>query len=281
MVKTLKEKDIAEPWYAKKTKHVTIAPKHTRAASKHLAQQQVVEDEVVEEPSAKGEAREKGKGKEDLVGKGKKKAKNVRPATTDVVLGKSKFVVADPEEMRRKVIADAEACGRVVKSVSQPATRRSCTTSAVNGIAEERMQAELVTGGIQSVMEHCGSPHPGIPVAGEGMDVHTQECGNVIASDGKMTPSAQRPGKEHFHEERQPTQQCADGLQESGKRKITKNAVLVTSSSERSDRAERAQKYRRLNMSTSPIILKERVRCISMFLSFTEFEYAGVLHLER
>ena len=118
MVKTLKEKDMPEPWFGKKTKHVTI----TRAASKQMAQHEVVEDDNLEEPSAKGATREKGKCKEDEVGKGRKKVKAVRPATAEVVMGRTKYVVPDPEEMRRKMIADAEACGRVVKSLSHTAT---------------------------------------------------------------------------------------------------------------------------------------------------------------
>lgn len=73
MVKMLKEKDILEPWFGKKSKHVTI----TRASSKTMAQHQVVEDDLLEEPSAKGEAREKGKSKEDVAGKGRKKVKAV------------------------------------------------------------------------------------------------------------------------------------------------------------------------------------------------------------
>jgi hypothetical protein len=56
MVKTLKEKDVPKPWFGKKSKHGTFTPKQTRAASKQMAQQQVVEDDIVEEPSGRGEA---------------------------------------------------------------------------------------------------------------------------------------------------------------------------------------------------------------------------------
>lgn len=197
MVKTLKEKDIPEPWFGKKSKHVTI----TRAASKQMAQHAVVEDGLLEEPSAKGEAREKGKGKEDVAGKGRKKVKAVRPATAEVIMGTSKYVVPDPEEMRRKMIADAEACGRVVKS-----TRKSCPTTGVGETSEDRLQPELVTG------DHSGSPVPEMPTAEDGMDTQTQECGNAIADDIRITPSGQRCGKEVVHEERQHATECARGL---------------------------------------------------------------------
>lgn len=249
MVKTLKEKDIPESWFGKKSKHVTI----TRAASKQMAQHQVVEDDLLEEPSAKGETREKGKGKEDVAGKGRKKVKAVRPATAEVVMGTSKYVVPDPEEMRRKMIADAEACGRVVKSLSQTSTRKSCPTTGVAETSEDRLQPELVTG------DQSGSPVPEMPAAEEGMDTQTQECGNAIADDIIITPSGQRYGKEVVHEEREHAPECARGLQERGKRKAIGNAVHISTSSERSDPAQSAQKYRRLNRSPSPIILKERV----------------------
>lgn len=258
MVKTLKEKDIPEPWFGNKSKHVTF----TRATSKQMAQHQVVVDEIVVEPSAKGEARQKGKAKEDVAGKGRKKTKAVRPATAEVVLCGSKYVVPDPEEMRRKMIADAEACGRVVKSLSQPAIRKSIPTTAITETTEDPLQPELVTGELHSVMDHSGSPVPEMPAAEEGMDIQTQECGNVIANDIRSAPSGPRSAHEAVHEERQHAEGSARGLLDKGKRKAIRNVVLSSTSSERSDPAESAQKYRRLNRSLSPIIWKERVSCI-------------------
>lgn len=249
MVKTLKEKDIPEPWFAKKTKHVTI----TRAASKHMAQHEIVEDDLLEEPSAKGEAREKGKSKEDVAGKGRKKVKAVRPATAEVVMGRSKYVVPDPEELRRKLVADAEACGRVVKSLSAPAIRKSCPSIPVADPSEDRLQPELARG------DQFGSPVPEMPQAEQGMDTQTQEVGEAIADDIRITPSRQRSGKEVVHEEIEQSPEPARGKQERGKRKATGNAVRISSSSERSDPAQSAQKYRRLNRSPSPIILTDRV----------------------
>jgi hypothetical protein len=75
MVRTLKEKDIPEPWFGKKSKQATSTPAQTRAASKQMAHQQLIEDDIVEEPTAKGESMQKGKCKEDMPAKGKKKGK--------------------------------------------------------------------------------------------------------------------------------------------------------------------------------------------------------------
>ncbi len=66
MVKGLKEKDIPEPWFGKKDKPATITPKRTKASSKLMDQQHVVEDNAVEEPNPKGARRD------DVGGKGRK-----------------------------------------------------------------------------------------------------------------------------------------------------------------------------------------------------------------
>lgn len=258
MVKTLKETDIPEPWFSKKSKGTTI----TRASSKQMAQHPVVEDEFVEEPIAKGEARQKGKAKEDVAGKGRKKTKAVPPATAEVVMGRSKYVVPDPEEMRRKMVADAAACGRVVKSLSQPATRRSCPTTAHTETTPDQQQPELVTGELQSVMDRQGSPIPEMPAAEEGMDTQTRECVNSIANEDRMTPSGRHSGNEVVHEERQHGEGSARRLQDKGKRIVIEDVVLNSTSSERSDPAQSAQKHRRPPRSPSPIILKEQASCI-------------------
>lgn len=69
-------------------------------------------------------------------------------------MGRFKYVMPDLEEMRQKMIADAEACGRVVTSFSQTATRESCRTTSVAETSEDRLQPELVT------EDHSGSPVP-------------------------------------------------------------------------------------------------------------------------
>jgi hypothetical protein len=258
MVKTLKEKDIPEPWFTKKSKGVTI----TRATSKQMAQHPVVEDEIVQEPVAKGDARQKAKAKEDVAGKGRKKTKGVPPATAEVVMGRSKYVVPDPEEMKRKMMADAEACGRVVRSLSQPALRRSCPTTVVTETIEDQQSPELVTGEPHSVMAHSGSPIPEMPAAEEGMEPETRACVHVIAYEGRITPSGRRSGSEAVHEERQHAEGSARRLQDKGKRKVIEDVVLNSTSSEHSDSAKHEQMYGRLNRSPSPIILKEQASCI-------------------
>lgn len=102
------------------------------------------------------------------LGREKKKAKAVRTGTADVVLGRSKIAVPDPEELRRKRIEAAVACGRVVKTLSIPSTRQTCPTTAVGESSEENMHAELVTGGLE-IHSHSPSPVQGIPAASAGM----------------------------------------------------------------------------------------------------------------
>jgi hypothetical protein len=259
MVKTLKDKDMPEPWFGKKSKQVMSTPKQTRATSRQMASHRELEDDIVEEAIAVGEAREKGKGTEDISGKVSKKAKAVRPATADVVFGKSKYAVPDPEEQRRKMIADASACGRVVKSVSQPGSRKSCPTTAPLDPSEGRPNAEIVTGEDHTVMDHFGSPVHGIPHAGEGIDNSPTEHGNEAPNPVRGTPLGHRSGKEPFHDEIQQPEECAVGLQGSGKRKSRHTVVVSSTSTERSDPEGSARKHRRLNRSHSPILLKERV----------------------
>ena len=275
MVRTLKEKDIPEPWFGKKSKQATFTPAQTRAASKQMAHHQDVDDDIVEEPSAKGETREKGKCKDDMRAKGKKKAMAVRPGTAEVVMGRSKYAVPDPEELRRKMIADAEACGRVVKSLSTPASRKSCATTSAIGTPEGRTQLETITGEVPPVMEQFGSPIPAIPDAEEGSDKHAEEYGNEVEPPVTITASGARSGKESGNEERQRASECALGVHESGKRKAMRHVVINSTSPERSDPGESAQKRRRVNRSPSPIILQERVSHSLVHLSSVQFRVAS------
>lgn len=105
----------------------------------------------------------------------------MRSGTTDLVLGRSKYAVPNPEEMSRKKIADANACGRMVKYVSQAATQTSCPTTALVGTSTESSPPELVTVGVDNVKEPSRSPDLGSTPAYEGMDTHTQECENISA----------------------------------------------------------------------------------------------------
>jgi hypothetical protein len=198
--------------------------------------------------------------------KGRKKAKAVPLATADVVLGRSKYVVPDSEELRRKIVADAVACGRVVNSVHQPTTRKSCPTTSVIEMSEETVTTEMVIGELPGIMEHYESADPGIPAVKEGIDKRDEECGNEAANNVRITLPGARSGKESFHEERQRAEDCGAGLQERGKRKVVGNENLNSPSSGRSEPKESPQKYRRIDTSPSPIILKERVNYVSILL---------------
>ena len=127
MVKTLKETDLPEPWFGNKSR-APLAPKRPRPPSNVMPETQALEAEVAAQGKNKGKGRGKGKNKENAVVKGKNIAKYDRTGPADVVLGRTKNPVADPEELRRKRVEDAAACGRVVKTIKPPGKRRSYTT---------------------------------------------------------------------------------------------------------------------------------------------------------
>jgi hypothetical protein len=138
-----------------------------------------------------------------------------------------------------------------------------------------------MTGELHTFMEQFGSPVPAIPDAEEGMDKHAQEYANEDCNPVRITPSAARPGKEVFHEERHQASECALGVQESGKRKAMRHVIVNSTSSEGSDPGESAQKHHRLHTSSSPIIVKERVSHSLVLLGPVQCKYASVIHVER
>lgn len=179
------------------------------------------------------------------------------------------------------MIADAEACGRVVRSVSQPGHRKSRPTTAPIDTSEGRPNAEIATGEDHTVMDHLGSPVHGIPHAGEGIDNTATERGNEAPNPVRATPSGHRSGKEPFHDEIQQPRECALGLQGSVKRKSMRTVVVSSTSTEGSDPEGGARKLRRLNRSPSPILLKERVSFILVLLNAAMSKYHSVRLLER
>lgn len=72
-----------------------------------------------------------------------------------MVLGLTKIPVPDQKELRRKRIEDTFACGRVVKTITQPAKRQACPTITTNDSSEEIPRKELETGDVQ-----IGYPSP-------------------------------------------------------------------------------------------------------------------------
>jgi hypothetical protein len=167
MVKTLTDKDIPEPWFGKKNK-LASTPKVTRAESKQMAEQHMVEDDNLGENSNKEKGRGKGKVNEFGTGRGKTKVKSVRTATAGVVFGRSKQSIPDPEELRRKRIADAVACGRVVRTILNSPTRRTCPTTLEGESSPENIQAELESGDIE-MDSHSPSPLEQNPTACAGI----------------------------------------------------------------------------------------------------------------
>ena len=142
MVKGLKDTDLPEPWFGKKTKAIS-EPKRTKPTSSAMPAQQALEAETEGPGMDIGKGRGKGKKKENAVSKGKKNIKVGRTGPADILLGRNKNPVADPTELRQKRIEDAAACGRVVKTIIFPAKRRSCKTSADTKSNEQNMEEDL------------------------------------------------------------------------------------------------------------------------------------------
>lgn len=126
MVKRLKESDLPEPWFAHKTKAPT-GTKRTRVAPKTMPVHSALEAEAERQGTTRGKGRGKGKKQENATAKVKNNVTHDRSGPADVVAGRTKCPVADPNELRRKRIEDALACGRVVKTILHPGTRPGTT----------------------------------------------------------------------------------------------------------------------------------------------------------
>lgn len=124
MVKNLKETDLPEPWFGNKSK----APTEGQGMKK-------------------GKGRGKGKNKENAAEKGKNSVTYERTRPAVVAAGRTKNPVADPQELRRKRIEDALACGRVVKTILHPGKRRSSTKIADTESSEEKSEDVLAHAG--------------------------------------------------------------------------------------------------------------------------------------
>lgn len=142
MVKSLKESDLPEPWFGNKSK-APPAPKRQRVTSEVMPEQEALEAEATGTCMKKGKGRGKGKKKENPTTKGKNNVKYDRTGPANVVLGRTKNPVADPDELRRKRAEDAAACGRVVKTIPHPGKRRSCTTTADTDSSDEKSEDGL------------------------------------------------------------------------------------------------------------------------------------------
>lgn len=154
MVKSLKETDLPEPWFGNKSK-APPAPKRPRVTSDLPSSQQALEVEAAVTCMKKGKGRGKGKQKENPAAKGKNNLKYDRMGPANVVLGRTKNPVADPNELRRKRVEDAAACGRVVKTIPHPGKRRGCTT-----IADTESSDQKSEDGLAPVEKGMGSDSP-------------------------------------------------------------------------------------------------------------------------
>jgi hypothetical protein len=154
MVKSLKETDLPEPWFGNKSKG-TPAPKGARVTSELMSEQHALEVEVAVTSMKKGKGRGKGKQRENPTVKGKNNLKYDRGGPANVVLGRPKNQVADPNELRRKRVEDAAACGRLVKTIPHPGKRRGCTP-----IADTESSDQKSEDGLAPVEKGVGSVSP-------------------------------------------------------------------------------------------------------------------------
>jgi hypothetical protein len=142
MVKGLKDTDLPQPWFAKKSKALSES-KRTKPTSSQLPAAQPTEAETEGKGMDIGKGRGKGKKKENADAKRKKNIKVGHTGPADVVLGRTKNPVADPTELRRKRMEDAAACGRVVKTIIYPPKRRSCKTTTDTESSERNTEDVL------------------------------------------------------------------------------------------------------------------------------------------
>ena len=132
MVTTLQDEDRPEPWL-KKRKPVPATTRETRTSAKAVAREETEQDPKASNlPGGSGRGRRKGKPKVLDTGKGKKKTIPMPAAAVDVVLERAQNPVPDVEELRRKNEEDARACGRVMRTVSNPGTQKLCPMSTAS-----------------------------------------------------------------------------------------------------------------------------------------------------
>lgn len=133
MVNTLQEEDRPEPWSQRKKPRAPTM-RETRTAAKANAMKVGGEgpsdSNVSKLPTAVGKGRKNGRTKGVERGKGMKKTKEMPAKTANLLLGRGPNPVHSVEEQNRQMEEDARACGRVTRTVSKPATRKSCPTTS-------------------------------------------------------------------------------------------------------------------------------------------------------
>jgi hypothetical protein len=137
MVTAVGEKDRPQPW-SKKSKLGGTTTRETRASAKAILGSDIEED-TINNPTPVGKRRGR-KPKSADTGKGKQKTKSLPAATVNVVLGRGKNPVPDVEEMRKKSEEDAAACGRVMRKIIIPATRKTCPQKTPSAIIHTNIE---------------------------------------------------------------------------------------------------------------------------------------------
>lgn len=130
MVTNVQDEDRPKPWLKKK---IPVAPsrRETRTSAKTNAVHLEDEDPLPSKlPSGSGRGRgRKGKSKVVHNDKNPKITQSMPSAAANVVLGRAENAVQSVDERRRKTDEDAQTCGRITRTVTHPATRKSCPTA--------------------------------------------------------------------------------------------------------------------------------------------------------
>lgn len=128
MVTALLDEDRPQPW-VKKGKSVATSTRETRTSSRAAATKIV--HEKANSVKETGGSRVRRQTKPLPPPRGMKITAVLPPTSADVVLGRAEKLGLDVEELQKKTEEDAAACGRVVKKVLHPATRKSCSTTRI------------------------------------------------------------------------------------------------------------------------------------------------------
>ena len=148
MVMALEDEDRPQPWSNKK-KPLATSTTETRTSAKASAAKQKEHDPIsssVHVASASGRKRATGKAVDNR--NPKQKAKPMRKSTLHVVHGRSENPIPDVEEPCKKNEEDAKACGRIVRTLSNPGTHKSSgvtTTTAAKDKEKEDVTPAMTT----------------------------------------------------------------------------------------------------------------------------------------
>ena len=143
MVMALEDEDRPQPWSTRK-KPLATNTRETRTSVKASAGLEKEHDPIfssVSVASASGCKRATTKAVDNR--KGKQKAKPMCKSTLDVVRGRSHNPIPDVEELRKKNEEDAKACGRTVRTVSNPGTHKLSEVTTTSAAKEK--DKEVVT----------------------------------------------------------------------------------------------------------------------------------------